>query len=221
MVRKKNSKTFVLPIELRKPVLWTGPVPPFVVQGMIESDEQFVERKASHDAECARAIREAALEFTKRFVFLARKFDTDFASEGWEQSLCIKLAIALCPVAFSVDYGVVKRGRKKIWDAARYTELYVDVESARAEHGYNDTQACKALIQRAIKLGRGRYLPIKGSSLKEATSSLLNRLAEARNPLRNPVIKFVEPTSWNNDGILAEIRKHLFELYSSPEMVRP
>lgn len=180
MAKKKQNREFEPPPELTKPIEWEGPRPPFFVQGLLELDEGCEEHKRQHEEEVSRALTLVARESERRLGILAQHLGIDLRSKTGFQHLAYTLARTLFPKGFEVDYGLSKSGREKFWNAQRLAELIADVEEIKLEKNCNDTTACSALVKRATKAGKGRYLPREGSTEQQAASTLQNRLGEAR-----------------------------------------
>jgi hypothetical protein len=176
MPKKKKPKAFVPPLELRRPIKWTGPLPLHVSQEMTETEKQWADRKARHDQAVADAYLETATESLRRFGILAKQFDADLSTEEGLTVFAFKLAMALCPDGFAVEYAPEKAGAKLEWTAALHLQLSRDVEKIKQEKNCNDIAACRLIISRAkAQKSKPSYL-LDGTKAK----TLNNRLLEAR-----------------------------------------
>ena len=222
---KKRARDFSPPPELKDPIKWTGPLPVLISRGLLETDEGWAERKAAHDNAVVKASERVLWEKVRRVGVLASHMKVDLRAEHGLRDFCVALAEALCPKGFSVDFGDAKRGRKKSWTYERFCELIADVEAVKLEKGCNDTTACRTLVQRAQKAGRGRYLPSKGSNLNSATNTLLNRLSDARNPSVNRWGLMFYLVEKNAPEEAAEYERYMTKMiinvFGTPEKVRP
>jgi hypothetical protein len=123
-------------------------------------------------------------EFHRCLVALFEHFQIDTSKPGALAGLVLSMAEEFVP-AFRRQ-PPKKRGPKLKWDQIRYTQLAADVELVKRQNKCGDLQACRILVKRTRKAGKGRYLPKKNVSDETAAKSLNSRLVEARDSMNSP-----------------------------------
>lgn len=180
--KKKNKKQIKIPKSLTKPIIWDGP-PRQVVRGLLTDDTSFSQLEAQNSELVAEADERVAKMTLVRLMVLAESLGIDTKKDQWPLRLSLLLAQSLCR-GLDVEEGPPRR-RPKVWTTDKYVELARDVEKVKEEKSCNDTTAIRTLIKKARKTKDARYLPKADSTDAEAAKTLLNRLAEARNPKHN------------------------------------
>lgn len=122
--RSRNTR-FKTPTELKEPIKWPGPKPLKISRGLLESEEDFAEREASHKAAVAKARERVLWEKVRRVGILAAKMNIDLNNKNALMDFCIALSEALCPTGFSVNFQEKGPGRHKRWTNETYCELIV------------------------------------------------------------------------------------------------
>lgn len=140
------------------------------------------------------ADRQVAAELNDKLLLLAAFRGVDTSVPMWQQRLCIILAADKYPGFRVVSTAV---GRPPEWDLRRYARLLCDVENIKRKISANrtgsvtDSHAVTVLVRRSISSKAGEYLPRRGQSEAALIKTLKNRLAEATDVEKNPVLSLI------------------------------
>lgn len=215
MAKKRSASKFKIPPVLRKPIPWTGPSQDFetrTLEKLLVSDEALAKQKGA--TETQRATHEVALETVRRLMVLCESMGIDRSEPNWPMSFAYALARELCPVGFSVEFRKKVVGRQKVWTAGRFLLLLADVERIKAGKNCSDANACRILVDRAIRAQKGMYFP--GSrDKKKFVATLENRLSEARNPENKELLRH-----FSNIRVLGGIETRVRKQYVLKEIVK-
>jgi hypothetical protein len=175
--------------DLGQRIKWTAPK--LREQIASEFDEDYARHQKHVQKLNSNEATRVLTEQTRKLALLAKQFG--LSSD--DPTVCIPmLLLRVCRdfiPGFQVDYGAAKPGRKIVWDFQRCIELIADVDAIKEAKSCGDRQACRILIDRALKAGKGRYSPKKrvsaaaadistGEAKNRAIRSLETRLFEAR-----------------------------------------
>jgi hypothetical protein len=167
--------------ELARPIKWTGPATLSLGGTIVEPTE---EQLQAHQAALSRARKEAFVAALNKLLLLRDHYKIP-EQQDWALLLSLALAQEFIP-GFRIKYPAIGSGRKRQWDALRYTQLLYDVESLKRERQCGDREACKILAQRSRAAGtRYDYLSKSKTPIDTLTKSIEARLVEARLPKHN------------------------------------
>jgi hypothetical protein len=186
-VRKEGRSFKKFGGDLGQRIKWTGPK--LREQITSESDQEYARYQRRIQKRISKESTRVLSEQARKLALLAEHYDV---SSDDPRLFIPMLLLHVCKdfiPGFQVESGGAKRGRKILWDFQRRMELMADVDMIKDEKTCGDRQACRILIDRALKTGKGRYLPTKrvsaanistGGAKKRAIRSLETRLFEAR-----------------------------------------
>jgi len=196
--------------ELATPIKWEGPQISKRARAFVE--DKLEEQKKALDEEIELAARKYLDHMRRKIPLLREHYKiAEDDSGGWPMLLITAMAMNFVP-GFRLKYFPPNIGRRKVWSGENYLRLIADVEKLKRESPRKDSEACNILVQRAVKAGKGRYLPSKDSTKNQAAKTLANRLVEARNPKHNAFAKLLKKDIPDYDRFMIDYLIAKFEV---------
>ncbi|MEJ1937556.1 hypothetical protein WDZ92_45775 [Nostoc sp. NIES-2111] len=200
-----------IPKALKSKIVWRGNDR---IPGPLLTKEEAMEM---HRRNWEAADKQVVIELNEKLLLLAAFRGVDTSEPFWQHKLCLILAADKYPGFQVVEKAV---GRPSEWEFRRYARLICDVERTKREiierrgGKITDSHAITALVRRCIKSQSGEYLPSRGQSEAAWIKTLKNKLAEATDREKNPMLSILLR---ENPEYREAILDQMIPCFASPE----